>query len=213
LKVLSLFDGISCGRVALERAGIKVDRYVSYEIDKNAIKVSEKNYSDIERRGSVIDVDFSEFEGFDILIGGSPCQDLSVGNNEGNGLEGERSSLFWEYVRALKQVKPKYFLFENVIPKNKIDQEIITRELGVEPIMIDAALVSAQRRKRLYWTNIPNITQPEDKNILLKDIIIDHNYYPMLDYRIINSAKFKANTYNMIEVVRDITHSKKEPTI
>ena len=129
----------------------------------------------------------------DILMGGSPCQDLSIGNQNGNGLAGDRSGLFWEYIRILNITNPKYFLLENVVPRNKEDINIITKELGVEPILIDAALVSAQKRKRLYWTNINNIMQPEDKNIYLKDIIIDHDYYPIIDQRIINSAKFKTN--------------------
>ena len=114
MKVLSLFDGISCGMVALERAGIPVERYVAYEIEPSAIKISQKNYPQIEHCGDVTTADFTQYQGFDLLIGGSPCQDLSGANQNGKGLHGERSGLFWEYYRALAIVKPKHFLLENV---------------------------------------------------------------------------------------------------
>ena len=114
MNVLSLFDGISCGMVALERAGIPVERYVAYEIDENAIKVSKHNYPQIEHCGDVTKADFTQYKGFDLLIGGSPCQDLSIANQKGKGLNGERSSLFWEYFRALNTIKPKWLLLENV---------------------------------------------------------------------------------------------------
>lgn len=181
IKVLSLFDGISCGRIALERAGIPVDRYVAYEIEKNAIKISQKNYPQIEQCGDVRTADFSQYEGFDLLIGGSPCQDLSnykYDRGEVKGLNGEKSSLFYYYVKALKEVKPKYFLLENVASMEKKWADVISEELGVEPIMINSALVCAAERKRLYWTNIPNINQPEDKGIVLKDIIIPADEVP-----------------------------------
>ena len=178
LNVLSLFDGISCGMVALERAGIPVKRYVAYEIEKNAIKISQKNYPQIEQCGDVRTADFSQYEGFDLLIGGSPCQDLSnykYDRGEVKGLDGEKSGLFYYYVKALKEVKPKYFLLENVASMEKKWADVISEELGVEPIMINSALVCAAERKRLYWTNIPNIEQPEDKGIVLKDIVIPAN--------------------------------------
>lgn len=171
MKVLSLFDGISCGMVALERAGIPVERYVAYEIDKYAIQISKKNYPNIEHCGNVLDGDFAQYKDFDLLIGGSPCQDLSIANSKGKGLAGQRSGLFWQYLRALEQAKPKHFLFENVASMKKADRQTITDMLKVEPIMINLALVSAQSRKRLYWTNIPNIQQPADKGILLKSIL------------------------------------------
>lgn len=178
MKILSLFDGISCARVALERAGIPVEAYYASEIDKYAIQVSQKNYPSIQRIGDVEDVffyreDWKDILPIDLLIGGSPCQDLSIAKRDRKGLDGERSGLFWEYVRILREVNPKYFILENVASMPKGAREIITRELGVEPIMINAALVSAQQRKRLFWTNIPNVTIPEDKGILLKDILID----------------------------------------
>lgn len=215
MNVLSLFDGISCGRVALERAGIKVDTYYASEIDKYAIQISQKNYPEIRQLGDVKRlkiweenpnaVDFYYFEkSFDLLIGGSPCQDLSIAKKGRQGLSGERSGLFWEYVRILREVKPKYFILENVNSMPKEAKEIITKELGVEPIMINAALVSAQNRKRLFWTNIPNVTQPEDRGILLKDILqkdVDEGFYvknerknTLISNRPQDSNKNKANT-------------------
>jgi DNA (cytosine-5)-methyltransferase 3A len=176
MKVLSLFDGISCARVALERAGIPVEAYYASEIDKYAIQVSEKNYPGIQHIGSVTELyPTPNLHNLDLLIGGSPCQDLSIAKKDRKGLDGERSGLFWEYVRILKEVKPKYFILENVASMPKEAKEVITREMGVEPIMINAALVSAQNRKRLFWTNIPNVVQPEDRGILLKDILEGDN--------------------------------------
>lgn len=169
LKVLSLFDGISCGMVALERAGIPVERYVAYEIEPNAIKISKKNYPDIEHCGDVTTADFKQYKGFDLVIGGSPCQGFSTAGKRLNFFD-DRSRLFFEYVRALKEVKPKYFLLENVkMKKEWVD--IISSSVGVEPIEINSALVSAQNRKRLYWTNIPDVKQPQDKGIMLEDVV------------------------------------------
>mgnify|MGYP002621777903 CR=1 FL=1 len=194
MKVLSLFDGISCGMVALERAGIEVDRYVAYEIDDNAIKVSKKNYPNIEHCGDVITADFKEYIGFDLLIGGSPCQCLSSANvyiKDGEyGVCGEGvSRLFWEYVRALKIIKPRFFLFENVASMRKVDKKIITEQLGVEPIRIDSQLFSAQKRNRLYWTNIPfqNVTERQTHTTLpdiLEDDVADKYFLKQgtLDY-------------------------------
>ena len=177
MNVLSLFDGISCARVALDRAGIEVNAYMSAEIDKNAIKVSEKNYPDIIRVGSVVDL---SVEGeIDLLIGGSPCQDLSIAKKDRKGLEGNRSGLFWEYARIKKECNPKWFILENVASMPKADRDIITREMGVEPVLFNASLVSAQCRKRLFWTNIP-FSLPVDRGILLKDILevdVDEKFY------------------------------------
>jgi DNA (cytosine-5)-methyltransferase 3A len=168
MNVLSLFDGISCARVALDKAGIEVNAYMAAEIDKNAIKVSDKNYPDIIRVGSVVGL---EVEGqIDLLIGGSPCQDLSIAKKDRKGLDGNRSGLFWEFVRIKKECSPQWFVLENVASMPKADRDIITREMGVEPVMFNASLVSAQCRKRLFWTNIP-FDLPEDKGILLKDIL------------------------------------------
>lgn len=171
MRVLSLFDGIACGRLALERAGIPVERYVAYEIEPNAIKVSKANWNDIEHCGDVTVADFRQYKGFDAIIGGFPCQDLSINKRDRKGLEGNRSGLFWHLVRAIEEVKPKYFLVENNYKMPQKDQDIITKTLGVEPILIYSGKVSAQSRYRLYWTNIPNVQQPEDLHIYLKDIV------------------------------------------
>lgn len=172
MRVLSLFDGICCGHLALERAGIKIDSYDAYEIEKNAIKATETNFPDVIQHGDVTIEDFTKYKGkIDLLIGGSPCTNLSMAGN-GQGLKGSQSKLFYEYARAIKEAQPKYFLLENVIMKKEWE-DIITNILGVEPIEINSSLVSAQNRRRLYWTNIPNITLPEDKNIALEDILED----------------------------------------
>ncbi len=172
MRVLSLFDGICCGHLALERAGIKIDSYDAYEIEKNAIKATETNFPDVIQHGDVTIEDFTKYKGkIDLLIGGSPCTNLSMAGN-GQGLKGSQSKLFYEYARAIKEAQPKYFLLENVIMKKEWE-DIITNILGVEPIEINSSLVSAQNRRRLYWTNIPNVTLPEDKNITLEDILED----------------------------------------
>lgn len=173
MKVLSLFDGISCGMVALERAGIKVDRYVAYEIDKYAIQVSEKNYPQIEHKGDVFDANFKEYKGFDLLIGGSPCTYWSIArNNREVTPDGIGGQLFMQYKRALDESGCKYFLYENNYSIHQNIKEFISEQLGVQPIMINSALVSAQNRKRCYWTNIPGVEQPEDRGIVVDDILI-----------------------------------------
>lgn len=182
MKVLSLFDGISCGMVALERAGIHVERYVAYEIDKNAIKVSAKNYPQIEHCGDVTTADFSQYRGFDLVIGGSPCQDLSIykeGKQEkAQGLDGKKSSLFFHFVRALREVRPKYFLLENVASMKQKWVDVISEELGVVPCVIDSQLVSAALRKRIYWTNIPLEKMPDDKGFILSDVVLPSAQVP-----------------------------------
>ena len=193
MNVLSLFDGISCGRLALERAGIPVERYVAYEIEPNAIKVSKANWDDIEHYGDVTVADFSQYKGFDVIIGGFPCQDLSINKKDREGLEGKRSGLFWHLVRAIKEVNPKYFLVENNYKMPKKDQDIITKTLGVEPILIYSGKVSAQSRYRLYWTNIPNVQQPEDLHIYLKDIV-EHSATKEKD--LVDITKFNDKIYN-----------------
>jgi len=172
MKVLSLFDGISCGMVALERAGIQVEWYAAYEIDKYAITVSRKNYPQIEHRGNVLQGDFTQYRGFDLLIGGSPCTYWSIAKRgRETTCEGAGWTLFQEYVRALCESGCRWFLYENNHSIHKDIKAAISQALGVEPIMINSALVSAQSRKRCYWTNIPGITQPADRGILLRDII------------------------------------------
>lgn len=175
MNVLSLFDGMSCGQIALSRAGIKYNRYFASEIDKNSIKITQKNYPDTIQVGDVTELKGHQLDKIDLLIGGSPCQNLSITviNNikHNQGLQGEKSSVFYEYIRLMHETKPKYFLFENVESMKDKDKDIITKALGVDPIMINSALVSAQERKRYYWTNIPNINQPQDRGLLLKDIV------------------------------------------
>jgi DNA-cytosine methyltransferase len=169
MNVLSLFDGMSCGRIALQRAGVEVDCYLASEIDKYAIKVAQANYPDTIQLGCVTDVEADFLPEIDLLIGGSPCQGFSFAGKQLN-FEDPRSKLFFEFVRLLKECKPKYFLLENVKMK-KESEAVITELLGVEPIEINSALVSAQNRRRLYWTNIPGVEQPEDRGVLLRDIL------------------------------------------
>lgn len=172
MRILSLYDGISCGMVALERAGMSVERYDAFEIDKYAIKISEKNYPQIVHHGDVFDGDFTKFKGYDLLIGGSPCTYWSIAKtNRETTPDGMGGKLFMEYVRALRESECRYFLYENNNSIHKDIKAFISSQLGVEPIMINSALVSAQQRKRCYWTNIPNVTQPTDRGILLKDIL------------------------------------------
>lgn len=213
MNVLSLFDGMSCGQQALERAGIKVDKYFASEIDKYAIQVTMANYPNTIQLGSVVNVDGYSLPKIDILIGGSPCQSFSFAGKrkgmstkdeqeiltldhylelkaEGFEFEGQ-SYLFWEYMRLLNEVKPKYFLLENVMMGEKWEK-VLSKAIGVKPIMINSALVSAQNRQRLYWTNIglePQglfgdlesiIEQPKDKGVLLKDILeenVDQKFF------------------------------------
>lgn len=179
MRVLSLFDGIACGLVALKRAGIKVDAYFASEIDKYAIQIATKNHPEIIEIWDVAKVEGGgNLNNIDLIIGGSPCQWFSVAGKM-LAFDDPRSKLFFEYVRVLKEVKPKYFLLENVkMKKERVD--IISEYLWVQPIEINSSLVSGQNRKRLYWTNIPGITQPEDKGILLKDILqdkVEDRYY------------------------------------
>ena len=170
MNVLSLFDGMSCGQIALERVGIKVDKYYASEIKRHAIQVTMKNYPDTIQVGDVTKVNSSDLPKIDLLGGGSLCQDFSQANKVREGYKGDKSSLFFEYVRLLKECNPKYFLLENVRMK-KEHEDFISNKLGVKPIIINSSLVSAQLRHRLYWTNIPNITQPEDKKIILNDVL------------------------------------------
>jgi len=173
INVLSLFDGMSCGQIALERAGIKVDKYYASEIDKYAIKVTQANYPNTIQLGDITELDRDESSPkIDLLIGGSPCQGFSFAGKQLN-FEDPRSKLFFQYVRLLNKIKsynPNVkFLFENVRMKQEY-MDVITTLLGVRPIMIDSSLVSAQNRKRLYWANW-NISKPMNKNIKLKSIL------------------------------------------
>ncbi|MGV2887210.1 DNA cytosine methyltransferase [Paenibacillus taichungensis] len=192
MKVLSLFDGMSCGQIALERAGIKVDTYYASEINKNSIKVTQNNYPDTIQLGNVIDLTEEVLANLNkpkLLMGGSPCQNLSriVKNksDHNQGLNGEKSKLFWKYVKVKEILEPEYFLLENVESMSIEDRDIITETLEVEPIMIDSGLVSAQERKRYYWTNIPGVKQPPDRRLVLEDIMeneVNEKYYYDVDF-------------------------------
>lgn len=200
MKVLSLFDGMACGMLAMQKTGIEVERYVAYEIDKYAVQTSSHNFPMIEHRGDVFQADFTEFSDFDFLIGGSPCTYWSIAQK--NNRETEASGMGWElfsqYVRALHEAKPRFFIYENNKSMSKAIRESITQTFGFEPICINSALVSAQNRQRLYWVGKRNadgtyskvdIEQPEDRGILLRDVLesgyawrykqgcIDANYF------------------------------------
>ena len=196
INVLSLFDGISCGRLALERAGIQIGKYFASEVDKYATAISKKNFPDIIHLGDVKNIKKTSVPKIHLLIGGSPCQSFSVAGKR-NGMTVKekidivtieqymelkqkrfdfdgQSYLFWEYVRLLKELQPEYFLLENVRMSKKW-QDVISKTLDVEPIKFNSALVSAQNRERLYWTNIPNISTPQDKGMVLKDVLITND--------------------------------------
>lgn len=241
MNILSLFDGISCGRLALERAGIKVDKYFASEVDKYAIQIAKKNFPDTIHIGSVTDVKYDnrvlytwyksdeEYEAtwvnyeklyladIDMIIWWSPCQDLSIAKKWGQWLQGEKSSLFFEYVRLLREVKPKYFLLENVASMKKADKEEITRILteiypDVQCYLINSALVSAQNRKRLYWTNIQWVEQPDDKGMVLKDILepdINEDYF--YEHRLGTTIKW-ANALRKEKWSRRTIHQKSKCT-
>ena len=173
MKVLSLYDGMSCGQIALERAGVKCDRYYASEIDKYAISITKKNYPNTKHLGDVTQVKSTHLPSICLLLGGSPCQRFSFAGKQLN-FKDPRSALFFEFVRLLKEVKPKNFLLENVMMKKEY-RDIISKYLGVEPILINSSLVSAQNRKRLYWTDIKFGVTPKDKGIMLRDIILKDN--------------------------------------
>ena len=181
MKVLSLFDGMSCGRIALDQLGIPVEKYYASEVDKYAMQVSAANYPDIEQVGDICDLDPKDYKDVDLMLAGSPCQGFSFAGKQ-LAFDDPRSALFFEFIRLLKAIKPKYFLLENVRMKKEFLQ-VISEQVsacypkivfGIEPIFINSSLVSAQSRQRYYWTNIPNIKQPEDSGIVLKDILEDN---------------------------------------
>jgi site-specific DNA-cytosine methylase len=190
VNILSLFDGISCGQVALQRTGILYDKYYASEIHKWSIQVTQKHFPNTIQLGDVRKVDTSSLPKIDLLIGGSPCQGFT---NEGNldNFQHKQSQLFWEYKRILDELRVSnpdiLFLLENVKMKKEF-RDIISKALGVEPIEINSNLVSAQNRKRFYWTNIPDVTQPQDKCIKLIDILENTNF-PNKPW----SSKYKAD--------------------
>lgn len=192
MNILSLFDGMSCGQLALNRANVHYDKYYASEIEKNSIKVTQHNFPNTIQLGDVSKVNGKDLDKIDLIMGGSPCQSFSfAGKMKGMATKDEKeilslesylslkeagfefegeSYLFWEYVRLLKETNPTYFLLENVMMKDYW-KKVISDTLGVEPIMINSNLVSAQDRKRLYWTNIPNVGQPDDIGLHLRDIM------------------------------------------
>ena len=206
LNVVSLYDGISCGRVALDRAGFAVSHFAAFEIDKYPRSISRYRYPDITQHGDVLTADFNQFKGYDLVMGGSPCTFWSIAKT-GREMDkdGTGWKLFMRFVDAIRQIQPRYFLYENVASMPKTIKAYISEELGCEPILINSALVSAQQRKRLYWTNIPNVTQPENKSILLKDIL--ESGLPYLDKSYCITATYAGATFE--QTVRD----KKRTTV
>ena len=194
MNVLSLFDGLSCGQIALNRLGIKYDNYYASEIDKHAIKVTQHNYPNTIQLGDITQLKGSDLPKIDLLFGGSPCQGFSESGKKLN-FDDPRSALFFEFVRLLKETNPTYFLLENVKMKQEW-QDIISEHLGVKPIYINSRLVSAQERKRLYWTNIPGITQPEDKNVSFSDVAGDGWFCGAMRGRRIDSTKHARSDYD-----------------
>jgi len=182
MNVLSLFDGMSCGQIALERAGIQVDQYFASEIKKHAIEVTQRNYPKTIQLGDVTQIKGRDLPKIDLIIGGSPCQDFSRGNAVRDGLDGEKSGLYFHYERLREETQAEKFLLENVI-MDKADEQFISNRLGTYPVRINSELVSAQLRDRLYWTNIGeeyhdlfgtrycDIPQPKNKRICLQDIL------------------------------------------
>lgn len=199
MKILSLFDWMACWYEALVRAWIKIDKYYASEIDKYAIQIAKKNHPDIIEIWDVTQVNGAVYD-VDLLIGGSPCQWFSVAWRWLN-FNDPRSKLFFEYVRILKECQPKYFLLENVkMKKERVD--VISEQLWVQPIEIDSALLSAQRRKRLYRTNIPNITQPKDKWLVIRDILeenVDEKYF----YTQERWDKIQSSKYDILKRLED----------
>ncbi|QFP93314.1 UNVERIFIED_ORG: hypothetical protein Xoosp15_49 [Xanthomonas phage Xoo-sp15] len=197
MNVLSLFDGMSCGQLALNRAGVKVDNYYASEIEENAIKVTLHNFPLTVQLGDVTSWGSWKLPKIDLLIGGSPCQDLSKAKTGGKGLEGEKSKLFFIYLSVLKELKPKYFFFENVGSMKNSDKAVITEYLGVEPLLINSNLVSAQNRQRYYWTNIDVQSFPDDLGITVADILedeVDKSYFIQEGYDYIPSSNLKAKS-------------------
>ena len=190
MNVLSLFDGMSCGQQALNRLGIKYDNYYASELDKYAIQITQKNFPDTIQLGDVCGVVAKDLpKDIDLLLAGSPCQGFSFAGKQ-LAFDDPRSALFFEFIRLLRELKPKYFLLENVRMKKEY-LDVITEQVGgVEPILINSKLVSAQNRQRYYWTNIPNVTQPEDKGIVLRDVLeTTPDNYTLMSAKFVNRQK------------------------
>ena len=224
MKVLSLFDGMSCGQLALNRLGIKVDTYYASEIDKYAMQVTQANFPKTIQVGDVCNLDPNDFKDVDLMLAGSPCQGFSFAGKQ-LAFDDPRSALFFEFIRLLKEIKPKYFLLENVKMKKEYLQVISEQvsacypeiPFGIEPIFINSSLVSAQNRQRYYWTNIPNITQPEERGIVLRDILETEPNDPTLmsdnfvyrqiknkkDRCLVTEDKEKASSLSAMEYVKN----------
>lgn len=190
MNVLSLFDGMSCGQIALERAGIKVDNYYASEINPIAIKVTQENYPDTIQLGDITKWYEWELPKIDLVIGGSPCQGFSVAG-KGLNFEDPRSRLFFEFTNVLNAVKPNYFMLENVRMKQQW-LDIITNSLYANPININSSLVSPQLRNRFYWTNIPNVEKPKDRGITLQSIL-DNGYTDRIKARCVGEQDSRPN--------------------
>ena len=221
MKVLSLFDGMSCGRIALDQLGLPVEKYYASEIDKYAMQVSAANYPDIEQVGDICNLDPKDYKDVDLILAGSPCQGFSFAGKQ-LAFDDPRSALFFEFIRLLKVIKPKYFLLENVRMKKEFLQ-VISQQVsecypeipfGIEPIFINSSLLSAQSRQRYYWTNIPGIKQPEDRGIVLRDILETepNNFTKMSDKFVkrngdrncmIDQNKEKASNLSAMEYVKN----------
>jgi len=225
IKVCSLFDGCSGTQMALKNLGVEVDQYFSSEIDKYAMQVTQKNFPETIQLGDITDIKGKDLPKIDLIVGGSPCQGFSFAGKQ-KAFKDERSALFFEFIRLLKEIKPKYFLLENVVMKKEF-QQVITDEVskiypqssngslfGIEPIMINSALLSAQNRKRLYWTNIPGIEQPEDLGIVLKDVLeyepeeftkMSDNFLKRNGERncMIDDTKEKAHSFSAMDYVKN----------
>lgn len=225
IKVCSLFDGCSGTQMALKNLGVEVDQYFSSEIDKYAMQVTQKNFPETIQLGDITDIKGKDLPEIDLIVGGSPCQGFSFAGKQ-KAFKDERSALFFEFIRLLKEIKPKYFLLENVVMKKEF-QQVITDEVskiypqssngslfGIEPIMINSALLSAQNRKRLYWTNIPGVEQPEDLGIVLKDVLeyepeeftkMSDNFLKRNGERncMIDDTKEKAHSFSAMDYVKN----------
>lgn len=192
LNVMSLFDGISCGQLALKEARIPFNNYYSSEIDKNAIRITQKNFPNTIQIGDVTKIDFSEYRHCNLLIGGSPCQSLSIVQSKNRKNLLGKSALFFEFVRAFETLKPQYFFFENVSSMNEESKHIISDLLHCDPILVNSNLFSAQDRPRLYWTNIPFEMPKEKCPLVLKDIldkIVDEKYFYNCGYDFLGENK------------------------
>ncbi len=200
INVVSLFDGASCAMVALKELGIKVDKYIASEVDENAIRVSSARHSEIIHFGDIKSLDYDKIleicDGkVDLLIGGSPCQDLSIAKSNREGLKGSRSGLFWNYVEAKNKLKPKHFVLENVASMSADNRQKISEAMEVDPININSEKLSPQKRNRLYWTNI-SVDQPKDNNKKLKDVL-ENGYTNKEKSYCIDANYFKGSNFDM----------------